>query len=162
MRRPSPSYFVINGKHYGIAYLGGVSFADNPDRICLADFRFRAGERFFYEYNFHVPWRHENRVEQIGSPVPGQPYPVCVGGARAVPPEECGGPYDFLALRQHYTPLYVVERLLSLIDDPDTYHDPHDELRTLQYWAAVNRCNRRAINRQLRQDQALLSGSEAR
>jgi len=70
--------FVIHGKHYGIAYLGGVSFADNPDRICLADFRFRAGEHFFYKYNFHVPWRHEIRVEQIGSPVPGQPYPVCV------------------------------------------------------------------------------------
>jgi len=79
--------FVIHGKHYGIAYLGGVSFADNPDHVRLADFRFRVGERFTYEYNFHVPWRHEIRVEQIGSAAPGQHYPVCVGGARAVPPE---------------------------------------------------------------------------
>src|SRR5215216_3370329 len=42
--------FVIHGKHYGIAYLGGISFADNPDQVHLADFRFRTGERFTYEY----------------------------------------------------------------------------------------------------------------
>jgi hypothetical protein len=34
--------FVIHGKHDGIAYLGGVRFADNPDHVRLADFRFRA------------------------------------------------------------------------------------------------------------------------
>jgi hypothetical protein len=87
--------FVIHGKPYGIAYLGGLSFADNPDQVRLADFRFRTGERFFYEYNFHVPWRHEVRVEQIGALAPGQRYPVCIGGARAAPPEECDGPHAF-------------------------------------------------------------------
>jgi hypothetical protein len=143
--------FIIHGKSYGIAYLGGVSFADSPDQVRLADFRFRTSERFFYEYNFHVPWRHEIRLEQIVSPAPDQHCPVCVGGARATPPEECGGPQAFLALRQHYHPLHVIERLLALIDDPDAHHDPYDELRTLQYWAAVDRCDRSAINRQLQQ-----------
>jgi hypothetical protein len=114
--------FVIHGKHYGSAYLGGASFADNPDHVRLADFRFRVGERFYYEYNFHVPWRHEIRIEQILSAAPGQYYPVCVGGAGAVPPEECGGSYDFLALRQQYHPLSVIERLLTLINDPDAHH----------------------------------------
>jgi hypothetical protein len=154
--------FVIHGKSYGIAYLGGVSFADNPDHICLADFRFRAGERFCYEYNFHVPWCHEIRVEQILSPTPGQCYPVCVGGARAVPPQECDSPHAFLALRQHYHPLHVIERLLALVDHPDDYDDPYVELRSLQYWAAVNRCDRRARGRQLRQHQTSMCGSEAR
>jgi len=153
--------FVIHRKHYGIAYLGGISFADNPDHVRLANFRFRVGERFCYEYNFHVPWRHEIRVEQILSPAPDQRYPICSGGARAVPPEECGGPDDFLALRQQYHPLSVIERLLSLIDDPDAHHDPYDELRTLQYWAAVNRCDRRAINRQLRHEAMATSETEA-
>jgi len=81
--------------------------------------------------------------------------------ARAAPPEECDGPHAFLALRQHYTPLHVIERLLALIDDPDAHDDPYDELRTLQYWAAVNRCDRRVINRQLRQNWGHVSGSEA-
>jgi hypothetical protein len=68
--------------------------------------------------------------------------------------------YDFLALRQQYHPLNVIERLLSLIDDPDAHHDPYNELRTLQYWAAVNRCDRRAINRQLRQEAMVTSDME--
>jgi hypothetical protein len=50
-------------------------------------FLFRAGERFYYEYNFHVPWRHEIRLEQIISPTLGHQYPVCVGGARAGRPK---------------------------------------------------------------------------
>jgi hypothetical protein len=54
---------VIHGKPYGIAYLGGVSFADNPNQVRLADFHFRTGERFSYQYNFHIPWRHEIGVE---------------------------------------------------------------------------------------------------
>ena len=58
------------------------------------------------------------------------------------------------------TPLAVIERLLALIDDPDAHHDPYGELRTLQYWAAVNRCDRRAINRQLRHEEMATSGSE--
>jgi len=153
--------FVIHGKSYGIAYPGGMSFADNPDQLRLADFHFRTGERFTYEYNFHIPWHHEIRVEQIVSPAPGQRYPSCIGGARAAPPEECDDPHAFLALRQHYHPLYVIERLLAFIGDPDAHHNPYDELRTLQYWAAVNRCDRRAINRQLRHEAMATSETEA-
>lgn len=33
--------FLIHGKAYGIAYIGGVRFADDPDTVRLADFRFR-------------------------------------------------------------------------------------------------------------------------
>jgi hypothetical protein len=153
--------FVRDGKPSGIAYAGGMTFADDPHQVRLADFHFRTGERFSYEYNFHVLWRHEIRVEQIGPPAPGQRYPVCVGGARAAPPEECDGPHAFLALRQQYHPLHVIERLLALIDDPEAHDDPYDELRTLQYWAALNRCDRRAINRQLRHEEMATSETEA-
>src|SRR4051812_2452301 len=43
--------FVIHGKSYGIAYPGGMSFADNPDQVRLADFPLQTGERFCYQYN---------------------------------------------------------------------------------------------------------------
>jgi hypothetical protein len=56
----------------------------------------------------------------------------------------------------------VIERLLALVDHPDDYDDLYVELRSLQYWAAVNRCDRRAINRQLYQNHISTSGSEAR
>jgi hypothetical protein len=75
--------FLIYGKAYGISYIGGTSFADDPHSVRLADFRFRKGERFFYEYNFYVPWRHEIRLEQLLPAIPDQHYPICMGGARA-------------------------------------------------------------------------------
>jgi len=141
---------VIHGKSYGIAYLGGITFADDPAQVRLADFCVRTRDRFHYEYNFHVLWRHEIRVEQILPQTSGQQYPICIGGARAAPPEECEGPHAFLTLRQHYHPLFIVERLLALLEDDDV-DDPRAELHTLQYWAEVNRFDRRSVNRQLRQ-----------
>jgi hypothetical protein len=39
--------FIIHGKSYGIAYLGGVSFADDPDQVRLAGFHFRIDQRFY-------------------------------------------------------------------------------------------------------------------
>jgi hypothetical protein len=33
--------FVIYGKDYGVARIGGIHFADDPIRVCLRDFRFR-------------------------------------------------------------------------------------------------------------------------
>jgi hypothetical protein len=35
--------FVIHRKSYSIAYLGRMSFDDDPDQVRLADFRLRAG-----------------------------------------------------------------------------------------------------------------------
>jgi Plasmid pRiA4b ORF-3-like protein len=145
-----------------VSYPGGMSFADNPDQVRLADFRFRTRDRFFYQYNFHVPWRHAIRVEQIAPHAPDQRYPVCIAGARAAPPEACSGPHAFLRLRQHYHPHNLIERLLALLDEPDEYDAPYDELHTLRYWAAVNRCDRRAINRQREHPDAPTPGSEAR
>jgi hypothetical protein len=144
--------FLIYGKAYGISYIGGTSFADEPQTVRLADFRFRTGERFFYEYNFYVPWRHEIRLEQILPAVPGRHYPVYIGGARAAPPDECAGPKIFLALRDEHHVLDVIQRLLDLIDNPEDYLDPDEELRKLKYWLGVDRCNRRALNRRLRKD----------
>jgi hypothetical protein len=144
--------FLIYGKAYGITYSGGTGFADDPHTVRLADFRFRKGERFFYEYNFYVPWRHEIRLEQILPTVPGRRYPVCIGGARAAPPDECSGPNAFLALRQEHDLITVIQRLLALIDNPEDYLDPDEELYKLRYWIGVNRCNRRALNRRLREN----------
>ncbi len=101
--------FVIYGKDYGIAYRGGISFADEPTQVRLADFRFRTHERFTYEYDFHDRWQHEISIEPGAPYDPHQCYPICIGGARAVPPEEWGGPRAFLAFRQHFHPLRVIE-----------------------------------------------------
>jgi hypothetical protein len=89
--------FLIHGQEYGSAYEGGIGSADDPRHIRLADFCFRLRERFLYEYDFDNNWQHDLRVEQILAVEGSRTYPVCIGGKRAAPPEECGGAEVYLA-----------------------------------------------------------------
>ncbi len=94
--------FLIHGKEYGIAYDGGPGFEDDPRQIRLRAFQFRLRERFLYEYDFGDTWQHDIRVEQIVAADPKRTYPVCIGGKRAAPPEECGGAEVYLAQWRHW------------------------------------------------------------
>jgi hypothetical protein len=51
-------------------------------------------------------------IEKTQPTVPGQAYPVCVGGKRACPPEDSGGPFGY-------------QQLLEVLADPD--HPDHAE-----------------------------------
>ncbi len=53
---------------------------------------------FFYEYDFGDSWGHELRVEKVSKPNPRFSYPRYLAGARACPPEDCGGPPGYHAL----------------------------------------------------------------
>ena len=91
--------------------IGGVAYGP-PDREFGSEIvdarRFRAtrigrasGATFEYNYDFGDGWRHEIVLERILEPEPGVRYPRLVGGERACPPENCGGPtgyLDFLAI----------------------------------------------------------------
>lgn len=48
-----------------------------------------------YIYDFGDDWRHEISLEKILSPEKGIPYPRCIKGKRACPPEDCGGPWGY-------------------------------------------------------------------
>src|SRR5438067_4676538 len=111
--------FVIQGRHYG-----DDGRAD-PRRVRLSDLRLRVGERWLYEYDFTDGWQHDLRLEQIVTLVPGQSYPRCVGGHRAAPPEDCGGPWAFLERRQHYSTGHIARRLLDIFEarTGDRQHD---------------------------------------
>jgi len=81
--------FEIYSKEYGIGYEGGMSFSDNPHQVRLADFNFRRGEKFLYEYDFGDSWRHIIRVEGILKFDPKKNYPLCTGGKNLAPIEDC-------------------------------------------------------------------------
>ena len=58
------------------------------------------GDRFLYRYDFGDDWEHDVVVEAV-VPVtdPEDPrWPYLMGGERASPPEDCGGPGGFAAL----------------------------------------------------------------
>ena len=168
--------FVIHGREYGVWHEGGLCFRDNPRHVRLANLGLRVRERFLYEYDFTDGWQHDVRVEQILPLEPGQYYPVCIGGRRAAPPEDCGGPWAFLELRQHYSAFRIAQRLLELLTpitfgagqeedgDDDGQHDDADEdafvddpgghreeLVHLLCWLKIDRFDRRAANRELAQ-----------
>jgi len=44
-----------------------------------------------YVYDFGDYWEHRIKVEKTLAPIPELALPFCVGGARAAPPEDCGG-----------------------------------------------------------------------
>jgi hypothetical protein len=68
--------------------------------------------RFLYRYDFGDNWEHEMVLEKVLSPADGVRYPVCLAGARACPPEDCGGVIGY-------------ERMLEALDDPGD--DEHQE-----------------------------------
>src|SRR5947209_14282813 len=69
--------FIIHGKDYGVAHVGGHIFADDPTRVRLADFAFRRRERFAYQYDFGDDWQHDLVIEQIGPLDPTRTYSAC-------------------------------------------------------------------------------------
>lgn len=140
--------FVIHGKEYGIAQPGGIGFADDPQQVRLRDLGLRLNMRFRYEYDFGDLWQHQLRLERILPLAHTRTYPSCSRGARAASPEDCGGPWAFLALKQQYTPWWIAGQLLAILHD-----EPHEldleDLPTLQHWLPLDRFDRRAVNRRL-------------
>ena len=67
---------------------------------------------FSYLYDFGDSWRCRIRVTPRPDADPDWSYPLCVGGARAVPPDDVGGTTGY-------------ERFLEVIRDPQ--HEEHEE-----------------------------------
>ena len=69
----------------------------------------RPGMTFRYDYDFGDGWEHDVRV--VGTTAADSPH--CLDGARACPPEDCGGPGGYSELRE-------------ALADPS--HPDHDDL----------------------------------
>jgi hypothetical protein len=113
--------FRIHGRDHCVNRVGGPSFSRDARSVRLADFQFRTTEWSLYEYDVGDGWQHIVRAERLSPLGPRRTYPVCVGGQRAAPPEDCGGPGAFLQrrdavpgqLREH------LERILEGIESGD-------------------------------------------
>jgi len=158
-------YFRIHGREYGSTRRGGPCFDIDPRHVPLADLHLHRGERFTYVYNFIDHWESEIRLEAV---LPGDPhhhYPSCIGGKRAAPPEDCGGPRSYMQLvDQHHVPVEamfvvtnVLERLVKadgqttirqVIGDRDTFREAVTEIDAYLQFRPTH-VDRREINAQL-------------
>lgn len=150
--------FLIHAKRWGESRSGGISFVDDPREIKLADFGLRVTEKFLYEYDFGDHWQHLIRVEAILQPQPCKTYPLCTGGKRTAPPEDCGGTRRFMELRRQYSPFYLLQRVEEIIEDEDA--DRIAELRALSCWMLSDRFDRRRVNRCLKERFAAVNRTE--
>lgn len=79
--------------------------------IPLSEYFRKPSDSAEYQYDFGDDWQHEIVLEIIQPRIPKVKYPRCIDGARACPPEDCGG-----------VPGY--ESLLEIIFDPS--HEEHE------------------------------------
>jgi Plasmid pRiA4b ORF-3-like protein len=54
--------FRIHGQDFSVYHIGGPIFDEGASKVHLADFHFRVGERFLYEYDFGNHWEHQIRL----------------------------------------------------------------------------------------------------
>ena len=76
-----------------------LGFADDG-KVLLSQVLAGPGERLRYTYDFGDDWEHDIVVEEVGPATPGEVYPSCVAGKGACPPEDCGGPWGYAALKE--------------------------------------------------------------
>jgi hypothetical protein len=58
----------------------------------------RDHDRFVYEYDYGDGWEHEVIVESMSTTPRGLKFGVCLDGANACPPEDCGGPFGYTSM----------------------------------------------------------------
>ncbi len=96
--------FIVGQIYYGIPSREDISEVKDEKKVRLDQILSVPGRRIVYEYDFGDGWEHVIVLEKILSPDSKARYPRCLDGARACPPEDCGGIYgyaDFLeAIRE--------------------------------------------------------------
>jgi len=90
--------FTVGTKRYGMdmddapsAFALGDDGSEPAHGVKLSDLAAGGVKKFTYTYDFGDSWDH---VVAFEKPVPRDPkakYPRCVAGARACPPDDCGG-----------------------------------------------------------------------
>jgi Plasmid pRiA4b ORF-3-like protein len=123
--------FRIQGKDYGIAYVGGISFDDNPHRVPLSCFRLHLREYFRYEYDFTAHWQVQIRLEKILPLDRHRAVPVCSGGSGAAPGEEHAGPLAYLQRLDRHRHEFPFEALETMAESMQAWLNTGGDRRAI-------------------------------
>ena len=106
--------FIVGESYYAMPSIDEFSELGLKDekKAWLNQVLSKPKKKIVYEYDFGDGWEHTIVLEKILQPDPSVRYPRFVAGARACPPEDCGGTGGY-------------ENFLAAIRDPD--HEEHDE-----------------------------------
>ncbi|NGM11642.1 plasmid pRiA4b ORF-3 family protein [Verrucosispora sp. WMMA2044] len=110
--------FEIDGVQYGEPDPDG-ELALHDELDVRLDAVVGKGSRFHYTYDFGDWWEHDLLVEDVFGAEAEERYPSCLGGERAGPPEDVGGPQGY-------------RLLLAALAEPG-----HPEHRTMRDWVGA-------------------------
>ena len=99
----------IPDEEFGDATLAGWE-------VPISDYFIELGDALEYEYDFGDGWCQEIVFVGLLLKDPGRKYPVCLDGARACPPEDCGGIRGY-------------EEFLKILSNPS-----HEEYQSVVAW----------------------------
>lgn len=106
--------FQVGKTYYGdsdVDEFGELNLKDES-KLRLSQLLTKPKQKIVYEYDFGDGWEHEILLEKVLPRDLTVEYPRCLGGARACPPEDCGGVHGYA-------------NFLAAIRDPK--HEEHDE-----------------------------------
>ncbi len=90
-------HFLVGDRYYSDPSFGLDEYSDeerslDENRAVLMEVAPHEEDVFRYGYDFGDSWEHDICVEKIQAPDPSRiAFAECIGGARACPPEDCGG-----------------------------------------------------------------------
>jgi Plasmid pRiA4b ORF-3-like protein len=90
------------------------------DEINLSDLLEKEKDKMIYNYDYGDGWEHEIILEKILEAEEGVEYPICTGGQRRCPPDDCGGPWGY-------------QRLLDVLNDPE-----HGDYEMMREWVGLD------------------------
>lgn len=118
----------------------------SADRTTLNNMLSGRCTSFRYVYDMGDDWVHDIVVEKVVVPGQGGFYPRCTGGARACPPEDCGGFHGYM-------------NILAAMSDPK-----HPEREEMLEWVGEDfdpeAFNVEAVNRRLQPRKRKLSSAK--
>lgn len=126
--------FVAGGMYFGAGDVEMSRFTIAYDRVTLEQIA-REGVEFEWHYDFGDSWSHRVVNERVGEPEQAR-VPICLDGARACPPEDCGGSVGYADL-------------LAVLADPDD-EDQADMLEWVGGGFDPEAFDRKAVNERLR------------
>jgi len=124
--------FKVNGVVFGVNDPYGTPLSSNPNNehevklTTLLSSSKKRIQRWFYEYDFGDGWGHEILFEGYPEIDPQVKYPLCVDGARAGPPEDCGGAWSYCDIVDELEYRKSVEAGDEADDDNDNDNDDDD------------------------------------
>lgn len=95
-------FTVVDSKTGRMNRIGIPNDEMPSERACLAGWKvpiarylYHGADPVRYRYDFGDDWEHTLEFEDV-DPVDGGPYPRCVAGAGACPPEDVGGTHGYM------------------------------------------------------------------